>query len=292
LISLLEVLERTDAFLKKKGSASPRLDGELLLGHVLSLSRLDVYMNFERPMMDKELDALRPLVKRRGEREPIATILGEKEFWSLPFACAAGVLVPRPDTETLVEAAIPFCEGETFLADVGAGTGCVGLSIAKECGGVKLFATDLSPEALALVKQNAEALEIKARVACLRGNLLEPIPAKRRVDVVVSNPPYIPSADIDALEPEVAVHEPRLALDGGADGLDCYRVLIPAAFARAERALLVEVGAGQAEDVAVLFRDSGFVDVQTHKDLAGIERVVSGRKEDETLSANLNNDSE
>jgi release factor glutamine methyltransferase len=109
---------------------------------------------------------------------------------------------------------------------------------------------------------------------------------------VVSNPPYIPSADIDALEPEVAVHEPRLALDGGADGLDCYRVLIPAAFARAERALLVEVGAGQAEDVAVLFRDSGFVDVQTHKDLAGIERVVSGRKEDETLSANLNNDSE
>ena len=278
MIPLLQVLERTDAFLKKKGSASPRLDAELLLGHVLNLSRLDVYMNFERPLMDPELDALRPLVKQRGERVPMAYLLGKKEFWSIDFACAAGVLIPRPDTETLVEAALPFCEGETFLADVGAGTGCVGLAIAKECPDLKLFSTDLAPEALALVKKNVATLELKDRVAVLRGNLLEPIPAERQVDVVVSNPPYIPSADIDGLEPEVSTHEPRLALDGGTDGLDCYRALIPAAFARAKRALLVEVGAGQATDVAALFEAAGFVDVKTHADLAGIERVVSGRK--------------
>jgi release factor glutamine methyltransferase len=279
VIPLLQILERTDAFLKKKGSASPRLDAELLLGHVLNLSRLDVYMNFERPLMEPELDALRPLVKRRGEREPMAYLLGKKEFWSIDFACAAGVLIPRPDTETLVEAALPFCEGETFLADVGAGTGCVGLAIAKECPNLKLFSTDLAPEALALVKKNVASLEMQDRVAVLRGNLLEPIPVERRVDVVVSNPPYIPSKDIDGLEPEVSTHEPRLALDGGVDGLDCYRVLVPAAFDRAKRALLVEVGAGQAEDVAALFKAAGFVDVQTHADLAGVKRVVSGRKE-------------
>ena len=164
------------------------------------------------------------------------------------------------------------------MADVRAGTGCVGLSIAKEKDDVKLFATDVSPEALALVKHNAEALALKERVAVLRGNLLDPIPQNRAVDVVVSNPPYIPSADIAGLEPEVASFEPQLALDGGTDGLDCYRELIPAAFSRARRALLVEVGAGQASDVAALFEAAGFTDVQQHNDLAGIARVVSGRR--------------
>lgn len=278
MIPLLEVLERTDAFLKKKGSASPRLDAELLLGQVLNLSRLDVYMNFERPLTEAELDTLRPLVKQRGDRVPMAYLLGKKEFWSMEFSCAPGVLIPRPDTETLVEAALPFCQGETFLADVGAGTGCVGLAIAKECPDVKLFATDLAPEALSLVKKNLAALEMTGRVAVLRGNLLEPIPNDRRVDVVVSNPPYIPSAEINGLEPEVSAHEPRLALDGGVDGLDCYRALIPAAFARAQRACLVEVGKGQAADVAALFQEAGFVQIQTHADLAGVERVVSGQK--------------
>jgi release factor glutamine methyltransferase len=278
VIPLLQVLERTDAFLKKKGSSSPRLDAELLLGQVLNLSRLDVYMNFERPLTEDELDTLRPLVKQRGERVPMAYVLGKKEFWSMEFSCAPGVLVPRPDTETLVEAALPFCQGETFLADVGAGTGCVGLAIAKECPDVKLFATDLAPEALSLVKKNLAALEMTGRVAVLRGNLLEPIPNDRRVDVVVSNPPYIPSAEINGLEPEVSAHEPRLALDGGVDGLDCYRALIPAAFARAQRACLVEIGKGQAADVAALFQKAGFVQVQTHADLAGVERVVSGQK--------------
>jgi release factor glutamine methyltransferase len=278
VIPLLQVLERTDAFLKKKGSSSPRLDAELLLGQVLNLSRLDVYMNFERPLTDAELDTLRPLVKQRGDRVPMAYLLGKKEFWSMEFFCAPGVLIPRPDTETLVEAALPFCQGETFLADVGAGTGCVGLAIAKECPDVKLFATDLAPEALSLVKKNLAALEMTGRVAVLRGNLLEPIPNDRRVDVVVSNPPYIPSAEINGLEPEVSAHEPRLALDGGVDGLDCYRALIPAAFARAQRACLVDIGKGQAADVAALFQKAGFVKVQTHADLAGVERVVSGQK--------------
>ena len=195
---------------------------------------------------------------------------------SLEFRCTPGVLIPRPDTETLVEAALPFCEGETFLADVGAGTGCVGLSLASENEATKLFATDVSPEALSLVKHNAEALGLKERVAVLRGDLLQPIPENRQVDVVVSNPPYIPSLEIEGLQPEVASFEPHLALDGGSDGLDCYRRLIPAAAARVQRALLVEVGAGQADDVAALFEEAGFNDVQQHCDLAGIARVVSG----------------
>ena len=235
-------------------------------------------MNFERPMMDSELDALRPFVKRRGDREPMAYILEKREFWSLDFRCAPGVLIPRPDTETLVESALSFCEGETFVADVGAGTGCVGLSLAKENEGVKVFSTDVSTEALALVRHNAEALGLKERVAVLRGSLLTPIPESRHVDVVVSNPPYIPTEAIDGLEPEVATFEPRLALDGGADGLACYRELIPSAYQRARRALLVEVGAGQADAVAELFETAGFKDIQQHRDLAGTARVVSGKR--------------
>ena len=154
----------------------------------------------------------------------------------------------------------------------------MGLSLAKEKEGVKLFSTDVSTEALALVKHNAEALGLKERVAVLRGNLLTPIPESGYVDVVVSNPPYIPTEEIQGLEPEVAAFEPHLALDGGHDGLDWYRQLIPSAYERARRALLVEVGAGQADDVAQLFEAAGFSTIQQHSDLAGIARVVSGQR--------------
>lgn len=273
------MLQRTTQHFKERGIPSARLDAELLLAAVLNLDRVALYLNFDRPLTDEELAALRPLVRRRGGREPMAWILGSRDFWKISLKTPARVLVPRGDTEILVEAALALLpeDEERFVADVGSGTGAVGLSLAWARPKLKLYATDLSPEALAATKENAAALGVSDRVAVLRGPLLEPIPPQRPLDIVVSNPPYIPSADIDALAPEIRDHEPRLALDGGLDGLEIYRKLVPAAARRAREALLVEVGDGQAEAVAALFQEAGFVAIQTHKDLSGTERVVEGR---------------
>ncbi|MFZ5481512.1 MAG: peptide chain release factor N(5)-glutamine methyltransferase [Myxococcota bacterium] len=276
---LVDVLTSTTEYLRARGIPSARLDAELILGHVLGLDRVKVYLNFDRPLKDDELERLRVLVKRRGAREPIAYLLGTKGFHAYDFVVTPGVLVPRPDTEALVEAALAWIEGDpVYVADVGCGTGCIGLTIAKERPGVRLFAVDLADAAIAATKANVEALGLKERVAVLRGDLLAPIPPSRAIDWVVSNPPYVPSADIAGLEPEVRDHEPRLALDGGPDGLDAYRRLVPVAAQRARMGVLVEVGAGQAPAVAHLMRAAGLAEVETRKDLAGIERVVAGRR--------------
>ena len=279
MLPLVDVLKKTTDFFKKKGIASPRLDAELIIGHVLGLERVQLYLEFDRPLSPRELSDIRDLVVRRGKREPVAWLLEKKGFWTLDLVVRPGVLVPRPDTETLIEVALTLLpeDEELFLVDVGCGSGAIGLSLALDRPQLKVFATDLSTEALTCTKDNAAALGLSERVAVLRGSLLEPVPAERPIDVIVSNPPYIPSADIDTLAPEVRDHEPRLALDGGVDGLDAYRQLIPAAATRARRAVVVEVGAGQAEAVAGLFTAAGLTEVSRHKDLAGIERVVSGR---------------
>ena len=279
MIALVDVLKRTQGYFQERGIPSARLDAELLLAHVLGLDRVALYLQFDRPLEDSELETLRPLVRRRGAREPMAWLLGVKGFYKHDFYSPPGVLVPRPDTEALVEAALAHLpEGEAlFVADVGTGTGAIGLSLLAARPLIKLFATDLSAEALAATKENAKRLGLTERVATLRGPLLQPIPPGRPIDVVVSNPPYIPSAQIDTLAPEIKDHEPRLALDGGADGLDVYRALVPEAARRARRAVLVEVGDGQAEAVAALFEAAGLTDVTTRADLTGTARVVEGR---------------
>lgn len=286
---LLDVLQKTTAFLKERGIESARLDAELLVGHVLGLDRVKVYLNFDRPFSEAELERLRPLLRRRAAREPMAWILGEKEFYGHAFVVKPGTLVPRPDTETLIEAFLewePAAKAEegapapepVYVVDVGSGTGCIGLTLALENPAVRLFAVDLSEEALATTRANVEKHGAGARVAVLRGDGLAPVPASRPIDWVVANPPYIPTAEIEGLAPEVRDWEPRLALDGGPDGLDPYRRLIPAAAARVRKGVLVEVGAGQAPEVAEMMRAAGLVDVETKADLAGTERVVRGRK--------------
>jgi release factor glutamine methyltransferase len=164
-----------------------------------------------------------------------------------------------------------------FVADVGSGSGAVGLAIAHELPSVRLYATDLSPTALEVTRANVAKLQLTDRVAVLQGPFLEPIPASRPIDWVVSNPPYIPTRDIDALQPEVAKWEPRLALDGGRDGLAAYRELIPAARARARKGLLLEVGYDQADEVKGLLTRAGFLDVRAWRDLGGHDRVVGGK---------------
>ena len=272
-MTVLEVLRRTEGFLRDKGLATAQLDAQLLLAQALGMDRLQVFMNFDRPMTDEELAVARPLIKRRVTGESVAYILGHKEFWSLDFAVGAGVLVPRPETELLVEKALELIteDEELFVADICAGSGCVGISIASERPGVRVYATELSPDALPWLKKNVESHDMMTRVAVLGGDLLAPIPEGRQVDIVVSNPPYIARAQLAGLA--VAKHEPALALDGGQSGLDIYRRLIPDALRRARRAVLVEIGHDQGEAVSELFRAAGASPV-VHKDLAGQDRVV------------------
>lgn len=278
MIALVDVLGRTTAFFKSRGIPSARLDAELLLGFVLGLDRVKVYTNFDRPLTDAELDRLRPLVARRGRREPLAWILGAKGFHAHEFVVTPGVLVPRPDTEALVEQALAWIEGDpVYVADVGCGSGCIGLTVALERPGVRLYALDLSPEALACTRANVEKHGLGDRVAVRAGDLLAGVPEGRPLDWVLSNPPYIPTAELPGLAPEVRDHEPRAALDGGTDGLAMYRRLVPEARRRARKGLLVEVGAGQAPAVEALFAEAGFVDRVVRKDLAGVDRVVAGR---------------
>lgn len=274
-----EVRARTIEFFRQKGIPSALLDADVILGHVLKLDRVKVYLNFDRPMTEPELEAIRGLVRRRGNREPLAWVLGEKEFYGREFVVLPGVLVPRPDTEALIEAALARLgdEDPLYVVDVGSGTGCIGLTLALERPGVRLYAVDLAEAALANTKQNVERHGLGGRVAVRRGDGLGAVPTDRPVDWLVSNPPYIPSAAIDGLAPEVARHEPRLALDGGPDGLRAYRALVTQARGRVRQGVIFEVGDDQAPAVEALLLAAGFTDPFRHKDLAGVERVVGAR---------------
>ncbi|MCB9687135.1 MAG: peptide chain release factor N(5)-glutamine methyltransferase [Alphaproteobacteria bacterium] len=278
---LVDILVRTEGFLRSKGITSPRLEAELLLAHVLKVQRLQLYLAHDRPMSTAELAELRPLVARRGRREPLSWILGHRGFHAIELVIRPGVLDPRPDTETLVEALlgeVPKDDpGPVYVADIGCGSGAVGLAIAHARPAVRLYAVDLDPNALAVTKENVATLGLTDRVGVLRGDLLDAIPANRPIHWVVSNPPYIPTGEIDGLMPEVSQHEPRRALDGGRDGLDVVRRLVTQASQRARTGLLMEIGHDQAGRAADLLRRAGFVDIRTWDDLQGIARVVGGR---------------
>ena len=277
-LTLGQVLDRSIDWLKQRGSASARLDAQLLIAHALGMDRIQLYLQLERPLSEDERSAIRAMLQRRGAREPVAWIVGHKGFHDLDLQVMPGVLVPRPDTETLVDAVLSRvpAEARLFLADIGCGTGAIGLALAQARPGLKVYATDLSKEALACTRANVECLGLNERVAVLQGDLLAPIPPRRPVDIVVSNPPYVPSTTLASLEPEVREHEPRLALDGGPDGLNVYRRLVPAAAARARVGVLVEVGHDQGPAIAHLFRQAGLQGVTVLRDLGRRDRVVLG----------------
>ena len=280
MLTIKEVLLKSSDFFASKGIDSPRLDAELLMGHALQLSRIQLYMNFDKPLTEQELTTIRGFVKRRANREPIAYIIEEKGFYKYDFTIEPGILCPRPDTETIIEVAnhwIPKGR-DYFICDVGTGSGCIGLSLLLDHPNARLYATDISDTALRCTRKNIERHNLKDRAAPLKGPYLEAIPAGRPIDLVVSNPPYIPSKEIDGLSPEVAMHEPRMALDGGPDGLDCYRELIRQAASRIRDGIIVEIGLGQEQSVADLMTSAGLIDIEFHNDLTDRVRVVSGRK--------------
>jgi release factor glutamine methyltransferase len=273
--SVLRLLRWTADFFRQHGIESSRLDAELLLAHVLACKRMDLYLAFDQPVAAGDRERFRELVRRRAkERVPVAYLTGTREFWSQALRVTPDVLVPRPDTETLVRACAPLAPSR--IADVGTGSGCIAIALAHELPEARLLAIDLSPAALAVAQQNFADAGVAERVAARCGDLLEG--ERGPFDLIASNPPYVRRAELSKLAPEVQ-HEPRVALDGGEDGLDVLRRLIAQAPARlaAGGFLALEVGAGQAAAVAELARAAGASEVALHRDLGGVERVVVAR---------------
>ena len=271
----LRVLTWTSGYLAEKGVENARREAEWLLCEVTGLDRVGLYLNFDKPMSDNELAAYRGLVTRRAKREPLQYILGSQEFDGLYFEVAPGVLIPRHDTETLLEQALKLAPAARAVLDIGTGSGCLAIALATRLPDASVTAVDLSPEALTVARRNAERHGVPVEFLC--GSFFAPL-AGRSFDLIISNPPYITTADMACLQPEVRDYEPRLALDGGPDGLNAYRAIVGQAAAHLEPDgwLWFEVGAGQAVEVAALLAQAGFHGIITATDLGGIERVVGG----------------
>ena len=271
------ILKWTEQYFKEKGIESPRLDAEVLLSHILGRERIYLYVHFDEPLEPAELARYREAIKQRVQRVPVAYIIGEKEFMGLTFKVTEDTLVPRPDTEILVQAAIERLRARgdaPRFADIGTGTGAICLSVLHFLPKAQADTVDISPAARAVAEENAAALEVADRVTFHTGDLLAPL-AGQCYDAILSNPPYIPDGDIAALAPEVRLKEPRTALAGGKDGLDFYRRLTADAPAHLKDGgfLAVEVGIHQAAPVAALAVPA-FSRTEILKDYAGIERVV------------------
>jgi len=312
----LAYLELAAKFFAGRGIGSARLDAELLLAEVLATDRVGVYLRFDRPLGRAEVDAYRTLIKRRGDGEPVAHLTGRREFWSRSFVVTPDVLVPRPETELVVERALAIVRASTVtvgarasaasgvagrpgaaaidgplgvvddprrvvdrplrVLDLGTGSGVLAVTLALELPTAEVTAVDGTPAAPAVGERNAAAHGVAARVRVVVSDWTAALDRDAQFDLVVSNPPYVLSAEIAGLAPEVR-REPMVALDGGPDGLDAYRriavdaarVLVPGG------ALVCEVGAGQAAAVATLFAGAGFDALERATDLAGIERVVA-----------------
>ncbi len=271
------ILTWTKQYFADKGVASPRLDAEVLLSHILGKDRMYLYVNFDQPLAADELAAFREAVKKRAQRVPVAYITGRKEFFGLSFRVTPAVLIPRPDTEVLVETALRRLQEREnpLLLDVGTGSGAIIVSLLHKLPAARGVATDIAPDALAMAADNAARLGVAERIEFCRGDLFAPL-AGRVFDAIVSNPPYIAAKELAGLDPELG-YEPRGALAGGADGLDFYRRLTAGAAALLKPGgfLAVEVGAGQAAPVAALaVPATGLTVAETVKDYAGVERVV------------------
>jgi release factor glutamine methyltransferase len=267
---------------RARGVESPRLEAELLLAHALSIDRLRVIVESERPLEPTELARYKELIRRRRKGEPIAYIRGQKEFYGRTFQVDSRVLVPRPDTETLVDTALRRAQakvGGRYL-DLCTGSGCVAISLARERPACQVFAVDLSSEALAVARENAIRLGAVSQVAWLCGDLFAALSnlTNVRFDLITANPPYIPRAEIDKLTVDIREFEPSMALLGGDDGLDVTRRIVAEgrAWLRPRGALAVEIDSAQSADVARLFEKEGFVEVTVEKDYGARDRVVCG----------------
>ena len=282
-MTVAAALARAIPALTDAGVDTPRLDAQLLLLWTLKCRREDLIREPERVLSERELLIYEKAISLRTQRRPLPYITGEAWFYGRPFKINRAVLIPRPETEMLVEAAREICRGESapVLADIGTGSGCLAVTLALEIPEAQVWATDLSGAALKLARKNIVRYALEERVTQLRGDLLVPLPPELRCAVIVSNPPYIPEAEISGLQPEVRDYEPRLALSGdgeatGLDGTALHRRLLLEAppYLKPRGWLLLEVGMGQAQTVAEAAQEVGYAEVAIREDLAGIGRVV------------------
>ncbi len=281
--TILKLIQWTTTYFKQQGIESARIDAELLLAFALDVQRIDLYLRYDQPLNPNELARFRGLVKRRAAREPVAYITGAKEFWDLTLAVGPAVLIPRPETECLVEAVLDFMKGytgsgEPLILDLGTGSGAIALALAQSCPTARVAAVERSAEALATADRNRRRCGLADRVHLVSGDWLAPIKAYPALcDVIVSNPPYIPSGDIDGLQPEIVRYEPRAALDGGPAGLDCLDRIIATAPAclRPGGGLFLEIGHDQFPVVQRLAENRGaYREAVCRQDYGGHDRVA------------------
>jgi release factor glutamine methyltransferase len=313
-VTVLEAIQKSTEFLGKKNVESPRLQTELLLAHLLKLPRMKLYLNFERVLTAAETDALREFIKRRAAREPLQHIVGSTSFCGFEIAVTRHVLVPRSETELLAEAGWQWLEftlqrgpeqpkGWTPTAlDFCTGSGCIAIALAAKCPGAKIVATDISAEALALAKENAARNNVTERIEFLQGGGFaalkdgwgerprepgladnqrgSPGVSPHQFDLIISNPPYIPSAEIATLQPEVRDFDPPAALDGGADGLEFYRLIASraGAFLKPGGKIMVEFGDGQAEAVRRIFETEKWIVEAVREDYSQRARILVARR--------------
>jgi len=273
------------------GVETADLDARLLVANLAGVEPHQLATAGETPLTPAVRERLDKALQSRLDGMPVHRILGAREFYGLTFGLSPATLEPRPDTETLIEAVLPLiretiaAKGTCSIADLGIGTGAIGLALVAECPDASCLGIDISAEAVSTALENAQTLGLGGRYRAISGDWLSGIDA--RFDLIVSNPPYIPTADLASLSREVVDHDPMLALDGGPDGLDAYRVIAAQAGARLEDAgyLALEIGIGQSQSVTALFTASGFDRIGVYADLGGVDRVLLFKKRDEPMAA-------
>ncbi|MBI4524275.1 MAG: peptide chain release factor N(5)-glutamine methyltransferase [Deltaproteobacteria bacterium] len=286
-VPLRQALLNGAAFLNRAGVETARLDAEVLLGWCLGGGRERLYLNYESPLGGKTGELYEEALARRARREPLAYIVGRREFWSLNFIVSHNVLVPRPETELLVELAIQMAQqlskkDSIKIIDLGTGSGVIAVSLAKEIGHSEVWATDLSPEALGVARANAQHNGVEDKIHFLQGDLFDPVKNRSSFfDMVVSNPPYVRRGEIEDLPPEARDWEPRIALDGGVDGLDLYRRIIQEApiYLGGGGFIGLEIGADMPQPISKLFESRDcYQRMSLHQDLSGRDRAVTARR--------------
>ena len=285
--TILNLIRWTDERFRREGLSTARLDAEVLLAETLGVDRVGLYTHFDQPLHPEELARFKKLIQKRLQREPVAYIIGRREFWSLPFKVTPDVLIPRPETEILVAEALkivsaPAGTGRKLrILEIGTGSGAISIALAKEFPSASLVATDLSAKALAIAQENASRLGVDERIQFRQGDLFAPLGKESAFELIITNPPYIAEDDFPSLPPEVRNFEPRLALDGGKDGLAFFRKALPRVgeFLSPGGWFLAEIGAGQEEKIRqIAVANPGLASGAFVPDLAGINRVFKARK--------------
>jgi release factor glutamine methyltransferase len=285
--TIQKLLNWITEYLKDRGIDSPRLSAELLLSHVLGLQRIELYTNFDKLVTKEQLDKLHNLVKRAGQYEPIVYLTGKKEFYSLELDITPDCMIPRPETELLVERAIEFLRNRSGLqhvCDLCTGSGCIAVAIAKNFQNAHIFATDISSASLDIAAKNVQKHQLQDRITLLCGDLFDPLIPQldvEKLDLIVCNPPYIKAAEFESLDKNIKAYEPRVALYAGEDGLDVHRRIIEKVdtFLKPDGALILEFGYRQGRDIRELLEKAGvFAEIKIEKDFHDNDRIAIAKK--------------